>query len=347
MEAAQHILLWLIIGLFLFFLVNWIGRHSKPFGYVEIGKLSEIESANTFNFVFRVATPLVFLLIIATIFYRFDLDSWVVDIHYSIIAYIAIRLAFNWIRGRLPLLDWRKLILQWAVLIGASFFTYEHIIKTRDFLIPDMKTVGNEVWLAIAAYLYVLSNQIEPNHQRQEQRARNYIRNRMVSFLTKYGALVDGHTSNDKLKLIIYAVMLVEDFNRPRVYRETERILFRIGKAKTLGIMQTSTDRILSDEESVQKGMQMISKALAECIDSPAEWIAPSYILERCGPDTIMAHEEQQIIHKTLTRYNPSGDYAREVQNCMELIKQEFFKNSNDSIHPDTNKQAHQGALIA
>ena len=54
------------------------------------------------------------------------------------------------------------------------------------------------------------------------------------------------------------AVLIYEAFNRPRLYRLIENFLFHFGLAKTLGIMQVTTNVPISDRESVILGSRKI-----------------------------------------------------------------------------------------
>ena len=334
MSAVFYLLLWTFLGLLLFFVVNWVGKHSKAFGYEELSKLSEVESSNAFNFVFRVATPLVALIIISTAFYALKLDFLVRNIHYSIFSYIFIRLGFNWIRGRLLLLNWSKLVLQWVVLIGGAFLAYEKLIKTKEYLIPDINTVGNEVWLAIVAYLYVLTNQVRPDARKQELRTNRFIDSKITYYRQRFGDIVNGFSRNDRFQALVYSVMLIEDFNRPKAYRFLENWFFRAGKAKTLGIMQTSPGRIVSDEESVVLGMEMLQDSLKTTFEKEEVWAMSTSYKDRYEPQEILADEERKIIHKVLTLYNHSGDYAREVESIFDYLVSTLFKDKGNLLHP-------------
>lgn len=333
MSTTYNLLFWILLGLLLFFVVNWVGKHSKTFGYEELSKLSEVESSNAFNFIFRVATPLVSLIIISTVLYALHFDPLIKNIHYSIFAYIFIRLGFNWMRGRLLLLNWPKLVLQWFVLLGGAFLVYEKIIKTKEYLVPDIKTVGNEVWLGIVAYLYVLSNQIRPDERKQEMRTNKFIQSKIDDYTAKFGPTIKNFSQNERFQALVYSVMLIEDFNRPKAYRCMENLLFRVGKAKTLGIMQTSPNRIVTDEESVVLGMEVLQKSLNSTFKKPDIWAVSQSYRERYEPSDVLATEERKIIHHVLTIYNHSGDYAREVESIFDHLINSMFKQGN-LLHP-------------
>jgi hypothetical protein len=68
----------------LFFLVNFLGRHSRGQGYEILSRINQPEEAAGFNFVFRVVTPIVFLIVVSTFLYSLGLDHLTTNIHYSL-----------------------------------------------------------------------------------------------------------------------------------------------------------------------------------------------------------------------------------------------------------------------
>ena len=53
----------------LFYLINWVGKHSYSIGYVEISLFIKDEDSPAVNFLIRVLSPIVYLIIVASIFY--------------------------------------------------------------------------------------------------------------------------------------------------------------------------------------------------------------------------------------------------------------------------------------
>ena len=65
----------IFLGIGLFFLINWIGKHSYSIGYIEISMFVKTEEAPALNFLIRVLTPVVYIIIVSTILYYFGLDK--------------------------------------------------------------------------------------------------------------------------------------------------------------------------------------------------------------------------------------------------------------------------------
>ena len=73
--------------------------------------------------------------------------------------------------------------------------------------------------------------------------------------------------------------------------------------------MQVKADRPLTDEESIAKGVAILRQARAR--------IPPRELPE--DPATLEWREDE-ILHRMLVDYNPSGDYARAIEETYRLI---------------------------
>ena len=321
------------VALTIFLSLNWLGRKSDIFGYETLSMFAEREDAVAFNFLFRAVTPVVLLILIAALCYSSGLDAFTKNLHYSAAFYILFRVAFNLVRGRALLLPWGRLILQWVVTLSLATLAYRHLIVKKEYLFPDVKTVGNEVWLAIGGYLYILANRVFSDDTKAEQRGNRYISGRRKLFQKKFGQLLDSQLPNARWRTLAMAVLIVEDFNRPAPARGVERLLFRVGAAKTLGIMQVRSERVLSDSESVMLGIHNLlacyRRAAADGSwrnrEDRSYWNAKQ----------ILAYEEKCLIHGTLVLYNPSGDYARDVYSIFEKLLKQQPLSDGSSLHPD------------
>jgi hypothetical protein len=69
------------LGVILFFLINWIGKQSFSIGYMAISIFVKAEEAPALNFLIRVLTPIVYLIIISSILYSLNLDKYVTNIY--------------------------------------------------------------------------------------------------------------------------------------------------------------------------------------------------------------------------------------------------------------------------
>ena len=69
---------------------------------------------------------------------------------------------------------------------------------------------------------------------------------------------------------LIYAILLYEVNRRPFILRKMDIILYRLdGLSRKFGVMQIKANRVISDEESIKRGIKridMISKNLSSDI---------------------------------------------------------------------------------
>lgn len=129
-------------------------------------------------------------------------------------------------------------------------------------------------------------------------------------------------TNNEILESIVYAIIIYEDFNRPKIARQVENLKFKLTKKPhTLGVMQVRSDKLISDLESVKLGTEKIVNAYKKYLENPTEsssdyfdWYAKNYIIND---------------------YNVGTSYNGEVNELADIIKNTFYKDTNDTLDPN------------
>lgn len=320
----EILLIQTFLGIGLFFLINWIGKHSYSIGYMEISIFVKTEEAPALNFLIRVLTPIVYIIIVSTILYYFRLDKYVLNIYLVNIYYIIFRLIFNLATNRGLLLNWYRQFLYWMTIVVISFFTYEKIIKVKANILPDFTTVANELWIIILIFIFQVANNLRFSQETTQKRKDNYLKNRYLYFKKFYGQLIKDLTQNEILESIVYAVIIYEDFNRPKIARQIENLRFRLTKKPhTLGVMQVKSDKLINDLESVKLGTEKIVNAYKKYLENPTEnsrdyfdWYAQDYII---------------------SNYNVGTSYNGEVNELANIIKNTFYKDTKDTLDPDND----------
>lgn len=316
------LLIQILLGIGLFFLINWIGKHSYSIGYMEISIFVKTEEAPALNFLIRVLTPIVYIIIASTILYYFGLDKYVWNIYLANIYYILFRLFFNLITNRGLLLNWYRQFLYWIAIVVISFFTYEKLIKVKANILPDFTTVSNELWIIILIFMFQVANNLRFSQEATQKRKDNYLKSRYHYFKKLYGQLIKDLTQNEILESIVYAVLIYEDFNRPKIVRQVENFKFRLTKKPhTLGVMQVKSDKLISDLESIKLGTEKIVNAYKKYLNNPTEtdstyfeWYAKNFIIND---------------------YNVGTSYNGEVNDLADIIKETFYKDTNDTLDPN------------
>lgn len=305
------------LGITLFYIINWIGRHSYSVGYMEISMFLKVEEAPAFNFLIRIISPVVYLFIVSALLYKIGFDRFVSNAYFISIYYIIFRLAFNLITGRRLLMNWYRQVLYWISIMTVSYFAYTEIIYKKENILPDFETISNELWIVILIFLFHTLNQIRVSSDKTAQRKNSYLKHQLSNFREKYADLVDEIIDNDKLRSITYAIMIYENFNRPKVARIVENIRFLLtGKKHSLGLMQVQSNKLINDRTSVELGANKIKNAY-------------NYHLAilRTGKGTVIGsltsnpqHAEWWLERKIIANYNKDESYVYEVQSLTEII---------------------------
>lgn len=318
----EILLVHIILGVGLFFLINWIGKHSYSIGYMEISIFVKTEEAPALNFLIRVLTPIVYIIIVSTSLYYFVLDKFVWNIYLVNIYYILFRLIFNLATNRGLLLNWYRQFLYWIAIVVISYYTYEKLIKVKANILPDFTTVANELWIIILIFVFQVVNNLRFSEEATQKRKDNYLKSRYQFFKRVYGQLIKDLTNNEILESIVYAIIIYEDFNRPKIARHIENLKYRLTrKPHTLGVMQVRSDKLITDLESVKIGTGKIVNAYKKYLENPTEsssdyfdWYAKNYIIND---------------------YNVGTSYNVEVSELADIIKSTFYKDTNDTLNPN------------
>jgi hypothetical protein len=309
-----------LLGIGLFCTVNWIGKHSYSLGYMELSLFVRREEAPAFNVLIRVFIPIVYLIITSSIIYYLNLDQFVRDFYLVNIYYIIFRLLHNIVTNRATLLNWKRQALYWTTTSLLSYLVYNHFIKVKANILPDFKSISNEIWFITLIFLYQIANNLTFSQEATIHRKETYIKKRYNYFKSTFGTLISELTQNHILESIVYAILIYEDFNRPKIVRLVENISFRFfGKAKTLGVMQVRTDKLLTDLESVNLGTHKIVAAYK------------SYIGKITNENPGYDWEAKKNI---ISDYNLGSRYYHEVSELADLIKDHFYGDSLDELVP-------------
>lgn len=331
----------------LFLAVQWISRHSGWWGYKEIGLAEEEDGAPAHNVVFRVLAPLVFSTVTAALWYALKLD-WVVQDYYQVtVLYIAGRLAVVLLLGQARLVRWGRQAITSGATIALAFGLYEGLLRHRRNLLPDPANLTNELWIVVILFLYQTSNRVQWPGASPEQLARRYVSRRFIQYQRRYGQILEQELPDLSVRVLAYAVMIYESFNRPPVVQWIERsVLARFRNITSLGPMQVRTSEKLSAEDSVRAGAQLLRGAFEAALQktvSPQSdngaherdsaqlsSSAPGHQVAETAPALDLAHQHQvysrgEIRALALSRYNIRSDYPQAVERVYAQLILEHF----------------------
>lgn len=293
----------LALAIGLFFAINWIGEHSRSFGYLQLTLAPKPDPAPAYNFLLKTLTPSVYIVLASTAIYALHLSGLLPHIWLVALYYFVFRLAFNVILSRAALMNWVTTLAQLILGTGAAYLAYTHLILPRRPLFPDLVSIGNQLWVIIALFLYAVFNNVQVASARTVRRKNRYLTARLLELRKLYGSLIDGQFPERYMELVAYSVLIYETFNRPPVARFVERLLFPWG-SHTLGPMQVKTPTRISDTESVSRGVEQLRVAFERTNQELAGKKATRY----------------QAVHNAVAKYNRDESYVSDVISVLHTL---------------------------
>lgn len=179
----------------------------------------------------------------------------------------------------------------------------------------------------MSLFLYQIANNFTVSTAAQEKRQEIYLANSYYGLKRRFESIVESAATDRVLKPLIYAIMIVECFNRPALYQSIERwVLYPLGFARSLGPMQVRSASRLSDAQSVQLGSEKVSALFLEKREALIE--------QRRGTesenDAVGVSELGGIVYDVAHLYNPNSIYADEVVEVFRKIVSRFYPDQSD-----------------
>lgn len=303
----------IILAILLFFMVNWLGSRSAPLGYLQLSIGLQDDTAPAFNYLFKVLAPVVFIILLAALFQVLNIPVFNKNIYLVVVYYWAFRLLYVILMGHASLLDWKVQVLYWVSSIGLSIWVYS-LIDKLDTILPSPKSLIEELWLLIILFIYSIVNKLEFFRRETEQRKKNYIDRRYTELHRRFGNQVDGYFDKDILRALTFSIMIYENYNRSGFARFLERILLKNSKKKhTYGIMQFSSDHILTDEESIDLGMKKIEQDYKNSISEATSDGSTNFLVP-------------WVVCQVAKAYNGGDEhYSDEVRDVFTRLSEKFY----------------------
>ena len=178
-------------------------------------------------------------------------DSFTVNCYLIVVYYWIIRVCAVILNGRGALTNWATQFFYWVSSIGLSIYVYKLIDKV-DKILPDPESLRDEMWILIILFLYSTFNKVTLGRTGTLKRKEKYLKKTYTRLKNKYDKTISNECDNYFFTQVIYAIMINENFNRPKIARWIEYICFWITKkTHTLGIMQVTSSKWINDEQSI------------------------------------------------------------------------------------------------
>lgn len=296
----------ILLALVLFRLVNWLGEHATDFGYASTTLFEEPTESLALNFLIRALAPSVYVVALGAIAVASGYPELRVGVYWIAIYYYCIRAAYIFAVNMQLLVNWYRFFRHAIVGLIAVWLAYDALILPNRSLLPDLDAAGNELWLAILAFIYAASNRVTVSDGGGARRRNSFVKASFDRAKKSFGELIDGPIADERLKLIAYSILIYEDYCRPPTVRLLERLIFW-REHVTTGVMQVSSRAPLTDAESVRLGVKKLSES----------WLHHS------------ENEPYLRVRETIADYNRDDEYVGKVLEVMEVVAKraapEFF----------------------
>lgn len=300
------ILIHAVAAIFIFLIINWIGEKSISIGYMQMTIVVEEESYPAFNFLFKAIAPVIIMILFVALAQAVHFDSFTVKCYLIVVYYWIIRVCVVILYGRGALTNWATQLLYWITSIGLSICVYKLIDKV-DKILPDPESLRDEMWILIILFLYSTVNKMTFGRTGTLKRKEMYLNKTYTHLKSKYDKTISKECNNYFFIQMVYAIMIYENFNRPKIVRWIEYIRFGITKKPhTLGIMQVTSLKWINDKQSISLG---INKIISDCDN----------IIQKYA-DNKENFSLETIVEEIAGKYNKDDNYVYEVGQIFSTI---------------------------
>lgn len=309
-----------ILACLMFLSINWLGKHSYNIGYMSLSAFYRADDAPAFNLLFRLLAPVIFVVLTSSVLYSFNLDEFVKDIWLVTLFCCALRITYILIFELSDLVNWKKEIFTWVTTTLLTWVVYSYFIENKSNLLPESSELKNQFWIIIILYIYSIMNSLEFNNSRSKLRKLKYLQKNYAFFKNKFGSIISNNSPDVLCQSLIYAVLINENFNRPKIVRGLEHLVFPLF-SKTLGPMQVTTTKRLSDNESVNQGSKIIAEAYLEALTYAKKNVSEGTSF---NPFTNSWHMEF-LQYRIASKYNRDDDYVRSVNEMHNQLLEYYY----------------------
>lgn len=317
----------IFLSIVLFFLMQTLG---SPISNIinfkqkyDTFKFYNDETSAGHNILFNIILPNIFILFI----YEFNVVPLKEQLFYVVVGYLIIRyFTIIFIFGRKKLLNLKYELTLIIFTLVVTYWICKQIISINISLKVPIEDFKNEILLIVILFLFKAFKEIlfsKFSDRKNTTNREKYIESFYGYFHKQYDGLInmifedikkeisDEKTRNAfvssfrKMKIVMYSIMIYENFSRPKFFRSFERLasVFSLKEYST-GVMQITSSDILTDKASVSHAAQFIYHHFLEGLKN--------------------GEETQEIIPSVLETYNTSerNEYGQEVMYIYEHLQE-------------------------
>ena len=269
------------------------------FPYGKFAFESEEECDFTGNFFLKIVNPTIFLYIIAWIGQRLGQEAFVAELWMLIPIYWLWRLGYIAFKNLFVFLNLKyegiACIVSLALGESVFFVIIKPLLVQNETLWISTTELRDGLWFAIIIYIAttiwnIMKKSFSGDVLYPESKRQNLVNKRFDVFERRYGEFILDELSsripNDELReirakiaYVLYAIMIYEDYNRPKAIRIIEYVVkfFLPRKKMTLGIMQVSSYMLISDKTSIKLALNRIIPEFFKEDDYPEQNAISNY----------------------------------------------------------------------
>lgn len=220
-----------------------------------------LSSKYKFNRREKVIFTILYILVISGVFSRMGLINFNKDIFLIVVVELFCQLFYsNYILEKDVFNKNDNFFSFYFIKIILVFFINRELInKVKDVFLSgdDLKTI---IWLLVIVYIYQFFKDRDVTLKSDEK---NISKESIVLSFARLKLKYEDDISlnDDNQKLVVYSIMIFNNYMRTRLFRKLDSIIFRINnKPRKLGIMQIMTKKYINDYESIVMACKKIDK---------------------------------------------------------------------------------------
>lgn len=247
--------LYLIIGIGIFYLSSYVGNQFVE--YESVSSFEFKENCQSFNLIYRIFFPVIVTFIIVNILEYLNISCpyyWII-----VLIYWIYRILFILFMDRIKLANKFYIFITFIISLSFSIFIYYISTVDNKFLLPTRDNLVSQIWIVIILFFYNFLTRIYSKFitdESRKNRLKIYSISKLELFFPKYIDYIKKITCDMNAISIIFSIMIVENFNRPKIIRYFEKKFPYFFNTK--GIMQIESKENISDIESVKIATERI-----------------------------------------------------------------------------------------
>lgn len=291
--------------------ISWVGSvlHSVPYSgykYAILNFRTDQGKSMSTNIFMNIVIPNIGYIFIYMWFYYADMNVGMkISILFVVFYYLYRCILICFILKRRELFSFRYEIFNCSIGIMLSIFLTSTFLQNPTDVFIELKDLASEFWLVVIVVIYKFSVLLLDKAFSQENvvnkgMLERYVKNRFDLFYEKYKAEVYITKEDNIVWLLLFAIMIFENYNRGGIIRKLEKIKLFLGRSTTAGIMQVTSSVYISDEESIKLAYDKLRKEII--------------------PVDCRADDEAQIKYYA-KQYNNDDSYAESVSFIYQVLK--------------------------